>query len=63
MRGDLVIVDIGLEVVGDEHHDDVGLFGGLVYGADSQSVGLGLLTAAAALVEADHDVQAVVLAV
>ena len=63
VRRDLVVVDVGLEVVGDEDHDDVGLAGGLVDGSDSQSVGLGLLTAPAALVEADHDVQAVVLAV
>ena len=63
MRRDLLLVDIGLEVVGDQHHDDVRLFGGLVYCADAQSVGLGLLTTLTALVEADHDVEPVVPAV
>ena len=63
MRCDLLLVDIGLEVVGDQDHDDVRLLSRLVDGADAQSFGLGLLTALAALVEADHDVEAVVPAI
>ena len=63
VRCDLLLVDIGLEVVGDEHHDDVRLLSRLINGADAQSFGLGLLTALAPLVEAYHDVQAVVPAI
>ena len=63
VRRDLLLVNIGLEVVGDQDHDDVRLLSRLVDGADAQSFGLGLLTALAALVEADHDVEAVVPAI
>ena len=49
-------VHLCLNVVGNQHHDDVRLAGGVLDQSDPQAVGLGLCNAAAALVQSDHHV-------
>ena len=60
---DGLAVHLGLDVVGYEHHDDVGLAGGILDQAYLEAVGFGLRYAATALVEADHDIEAGILQV
>ena len=57
---DFVLVEIGLDVIGDQDHDDVGGFGGVGDGQDFQAGGFGFRGALAAGIEADDDVDAAV---
>src|SRR5260370_35471526 len=56
--GDFVVIEVALDVVGDQDHDDIRGFGGLGSGADLEAGGLGFHPAFAAGVEADDDVDA-----
>lgn len=58
VRFDGLGVHLALDVIGDQHHDEVRLLAGLLGADDPQALGLGALTAAAALVQADADVDA-----
>ena len=54
----LLLVDLGLGLVGDEHHDDVGLLRGVVHAHDLEAGLLGLLGGRGALAQAHADVHA-----
>ena len=56
-------IDLRLHVVGNQHHDDVGLARRVLHQGDFQPVGFGFLPAAAAVVQPDHHVQARILQV
>ena len=58
VRRDLVVVEIGLNVIGDQNHDRIGGLGGFGNGQDFQAGGFGLLPALAARIQSDDDVQA-----
>ena len=60
---DGLLVNLRLQVVGNQHHDDVRRLGRLRHGADFQTFGFGLGPALAALVQADHDIQPAVVKV
>ena len=61
--GDILLVDIGLHLVVDEHHDDVGPLGGLGHGLDGETGLLGVGPVLGALPQADAHVAAGVLQV
>ena len=54
----MLLVDLGLGLVGDEHHDDVGLLGGVVHAHDLEAGLLGGLGGLGALAQANADVNA-----
>ncbi len=55
---DVLVVDLGLDLVGQEHHDDVSLGGGLVHGGDLHSaVFLCLVPGCSVLPDSDDDVE------
>ena len=56
MRGDLIVVEVGLYMIGDEDHDHVGRLGGVGRGEYLQAGGLGLGDALAAGGQADDDI-------
>ncbi len=58
VRLDVAVVEIALDVIGDQDHDHVGGFGGFGGGQDAQPGGFRLRFALAAFVQADHDVDA-----
>ena len=58
VRRDMLLVDLGLGLVGDEHHDDVGLLRGVVHAHDLEAGLAGLLCRRGALTQADADVDA-----
>src|SRR5690606_21701956 len=58
VRGDGLLVDLGLDGVRDEDHDDVGLGGGLGRGHHAQALLLGLGLGLGALVQTDAHVDA-----
>ncbi len=60
---DLRVVDVRGQLVGDEHHHDVGLLRRLARGHDSQAVGLDLLPSRRVRAQADPDVAARVVEV
>ena len=43
VAGDVVLVDVGLQLVRGRHHQEVGPLGGFGDGHDLEAVGLGLL--------------------
>ena len=55
---DVLLVDLGLRLVGNEHHDDVGFLGGGVHVAHLETGLLGLRPGAGALAQADAHVAA-----
>ena len=55
---DVLLVDLGLQLVGNEDHDDVAFLGGLVHGGDLQAGLFGLSPALGALAQADAHVDA-----
>ena len=63
VRCDLLVVDGLLELIGQQHHDPVGLGAGVGDAQHFQAIGLGLLGRAAACVEPNYDVDAAVLEV
>ena len=63
MRGDFLVVNLFLELIGQQHHDPVGLGCGIRHAQDFQSIGLGFISRAAAFVEANHHVNTTVLEV
>ena len=54
--GQLVAVDVALQFVGRQHHDDIGPFGGIRHGHDLQALALGLLGGGRAGAQRDDDV-------
>ena len=58
VRRDLVVVEVGLDVVGHQDHDRVGGLGGVAGRQHLQAGGFRLLPALAARVQADDDVEA-----
>ena len=56
--GDLLVVDVGGDFVGHEHHDDVAGFGGGFHFHDLQTSGFSLGPAGAALAQTDDNVHA-----
>ena len=63
VRGYLLLVGLGLDLVGDEHHDEVGLFSGFLDRHDLQASLFGSLGALGARTQADADIAARVLEV
>ena len=55
---DVLLVDLGLDFVGDEDHDDVGLLRRVVHAHDLEAGLLGLLGGRGALAQANADVNA-----
>ncbi len=55
---DLFVIQVGLNVIGDQDHDDVGGLGGFGDGHDFEAGGFGLGPRFAAGIEPDHDVHA-----
>jgi hypothetical protein len=55
---DLALPDLGLLLVGQQHHDDVALAGRVRDGRDAQPVALGLLHRGGVLAEPHHHVDA-----
>ena len=58
VRRDVLLVDLGLGLVGDEHHDDVGLLGGVIHAHDLEPGLLRRLGGLGALAQANADVNA-----
>ena len=55
---DVLLIDLGLQLVGNEDHDDVAFLGGLVHGGDLQTSLFGLSPALGTLAQADAHVNA-----
>ncbi len=56
VRGDLFGVELPLDLVGSEDHDQIGFLDGLGHGEDTEAFGLGLGARGGAFPEADADV-------
>ena len=63
MRGDFLVVNLFLELIGQQHHDPVGLGGCIGNAEDLQSISLGFVRRAAAFVQAHHHINPAVLEV
>ena len=60
VRGNLVCIGLCLQLIGNQDHDEVGLFGSLLGGHDLEARILGLLPGLGALTQADAHVDAAV---
>jgi hypothetical protein len=58
VRGNFFLVKTLLDVVGNQHHDHIGLSNRVSHGGDSQALCLSLRPALASLVQPDDDVDA-----
>ncbi len=58
MRGDMVLINLGLQLVGNKNHDDVGLFGSLIHRGDLQASLFGFRPALGAFAQANANVNA-----